>query len=434
MRLRYPFTTLSCLLLAATLQVHAAEPQHPFALTAEQWHALQNELRDLRERVSSLEEENQSLRDQKPAIIQEETAPATPALEPSNPFGQRVLLGGEGGLIYLDTGKNGATPNREFRVDEARLFLDVLLTQDIYLFTELLLAERERNDIALNTGELYVDIENILPEINDALTLNLRAGRFDIPFGEEYLRRDANQNPLISHSLPDFWGIDEGLELFGMLGSVDYTVALQNGSTKTTRDGDPAKALTVRLGMHPTSWMRASVSAMRTGDLSTSKDRLSELWFGDAFIRSIGGTNTTTHFDAKLLQGDLSFDWSSGSLWLSGGVMDYADDDSASRNERDVAFYVAEIVQDLTPKVYSALRYSGIEASKGIPVVGQGDFGSFFSPLLTENIWRLGLGAGYRFSDHVTTKAEYSVERGELTNGKKLEARDQIGVGVSYDF
>ena len=66
--------------------------------------------------------------------------------------------------------------------------------------------------------------------------LNVRAGRIDVPFGEEYLMRDAIDNPLISHSLPDIWGVDEGIELYGAAGKFSYVVAVQNGGIPATRD------------------------------------------------------------------------------------------------------------------------------------------------------------------------------------------------------
>lgn len=35
------------------------------------------------------------------------------------------------------------------------------------------------------------------------------------------------ENPLISHSLSDLWGIDPGVELYGTVGDFNYVVAVQ---------------------------------------------------------------------------------------------------------------------------------------------------------------------------------------------------------------
>jgi hypothetical protein len=94
----------------------------------------------------------------------------------------------------------------EFRIDEAKLFVEAPIWGDVYFYSELNLATREESNVALHLGELYLDFENVSQLWNCDRMLNLRIGRLDIPFGEEYLTRDAIDNPLISHSLVDFWG------------------------------------------------------------------------------------------------------------------------------------------------------------------------------------------------------------------------------------
>src|SRR5262249_8445580 len=140
-----------------------------------------------------------------------------------------IHIGGEGGVGYFDTGREGMFPNSEFRVDEAKLFVEAPLWNDIYFFSEINLAESMWGDLNLHLGELYVDFENVSKLWNRDRWVNLRVGRFDIPFGEEYLTRDAIDNVLISHSLADFWGVDEGVEAYGALSKFSYVVAVQNG-------------------------------------------------------------------------------------------------------------------------------------------------------------------------------------------------------------
>src|SRR5437016_14557117 len=94
---------------------------------------------------------------------------------------------------------------------------------------------REAQDLSLQLGEAYLDFENVSRLWNSDRMLNVRAGRMDIPFGEEYLNRDAIDNPLISHSLSDFWGVDEGLELYGRVGKFSYVLAVQDGSVSAVR-------------------------------------------------------------------------------------------------------------------------------------------------------------------------------------------------------
>ena len=76
---------------------------------------------------------------------------------------------------------------------------------DVYFYSEINLAMREDDSLRPSIGELYLDWENISKWWGMERVLNLRIGRMDIPFGEEYLTRDAIDNPLIAHSLTDFW-------------------------------------------------------------------------------------------------------------------------------------------------------------------------------------------------------------------------------------
>ncbi len=135
----------------------------------------------------------------------------------------KVHIGGEGGLGFFHTGSKGQFSNSEFRVDEAKLFVEAPIWRRVYFFGELdlVIREREPDDDNIKVGELYVDFENVSALWNQDNVLSIRLGRMDIPFGEEYLTRDVIDNPLISHSLSDLWGIDEGIEFYGKAGRFD---------------------------------------------------------------------------------------------------------------------------------------------------------------------------------------------------------------------
>src|SRR5207253_2373857 len=111
----------------------------------------------------------------------------------------KVSITAEGGVAFFHSDRDGIFPNSEFRVDELKLFLESPVMGDVYFFTELNLMTREAYDLGLELGEAYLDFENISKLWHQDRTLNLRIGRMDIPFGEEYQFRDAIDNPLISH-------------------------------------------------------------------------------------------------------------------------------------------------------------------------------------------------------------------------------------------
>src|SRR5437660_1192004 len=161
-------------------------------------------------------------------------------------------------------------PKGDFRVDEAKLFVETPVFEDVYFYSEINLMRRESSDLTVQLGECYLDFENVSKLWNREGWMNLRVGRLDIPFGEEYIYRDAIDNPLISHSLTDFWGVDEGVELYGTVAKVNYVLAVQNGGAQVARDFTADKSVTVRLGGDPTKWLHVSASAMRTGDLDVA--------------------------------------------------------------------------------------------------------------------------------------------------------------------
>jgi hypothetical protein len=244
--------------------------------------------------------------------------------------------------------------------------------------------------------------------------LGIRVGRMDIPFGEEYISRYVVDNPLISHSLTDLWGKDEGIEFYGGVGQFDYVFAVQNGGHPALSDFNRDKSIAGRIGWKPAQWLRVSGSAMRTGDLDAANDSLSELWFGNGFLRATGPGATIFHGDA--FEGDVQASWKTGQLKIAGGLIKYGDNAPvASASSRDIYYYYVEALQRVPgrEKLYGAARFSQIFADRGVPIVGSGDFGAYlFNPATaTDRIWRMSLGGGYHFSEHLVAKLEYTLER-----------------------
>ena len=283
-------------------------------------------------------------------------------------------------MAYFRTsGGDSAFPNSTFRVDEAKLFVEAPVWNNTYFFGELDLVTREAIDETFHLGEIYIDFENVLRHWTDQNWLSLRLGRMYIPFGEEYLARYVIDNPLISHSLGDLWGVDEGIELYGKAYGLDYAVAVQNGSVPSLHDFNGDKSVAGRVGYNFGKRARVSFSGIRTGKISVANDMLSELWFGNGFFRSIGNPATTATFQANVFELDAQTFWKSGHLKLAGGYFEYCDNDSAANNSRDGFYYYAEAVQNILPKLYAAARFSEIHSREGMPVVGNGNGNVYLS-------------------------------------------------------
>ncbi len=345
----------------------------------------------------------------------------------------KVRISGEGGAGFFKSGSEGMFPDSSFRVDEAKLFVDAPLWGDVYAFAELRLATHEASDLYLNVGELYLDFENVSQLWGRDGQVNFRVGRLNIPFGEEYLARDAIRNPLISHSLSDFWDVDEGVELYGSFGKVSYVAAVQNGGGGTTGDVNGDKAVIGRVSYDPQPWLHLSVSGMRTGDLDVNNDGVSAVWFGGGWFRSLGSTNTTK-FHANAVEGDVELRLPIGRLKTFGGYVSYGDNDPTRNNHRDVYYYSVEATHDFNRRFYAAARFSQIFAAKGFPIVGGSKVGDYLFGPLTDNIWRLSLGLGYRWSQNLAIKTEYTLEQGRTADGTKRNHEDLFAAEAVFGF
>jgi cell division protein FtsB len=434
---------VTSLFLAGTGRVGAADVQSmsdQILQLQKQNEALQEQLRKQQELIDSLSHKVSEIQNLN-ATHDREISDLKAEKEGSEAHAQsnkllrlgKVQLGGEGGVAFFHSESKGSTPNAEFRIDEAKLFVDAPIWDNVYLFGEINLASREETDLNVRLGQLYLDWENISQLWGQDRELNLRLGRFYIPFGEEYIYRYAIDNPLISHSLSDIWGVDEGVELYGSVKKFSYAVAVQNGGIATTRDFNADKSVAGRVGYDATKWLYMSVSGMRTGDLDAQNDVLSELWFGSAWIRRIGSPGTT-RFHANLVEGDVQLNWPGFHIWGAGGYVNYEDNDPLGRNQRDVYYYYVEGVKDITRKFYSAARFSQALAADGFPIAGNGTIHSYFADPLTTEYWRLSLGLGYRFSPNLVAKGEYSFNQGKRVDGEKRTDENVFALEAAFRF
>jgi hypothetical protein len=346
-----------------------------------------------------------------------------------------VRIAAELGLAYFRTGSEGQFPGGSFRADDPVISIEAPVAKRTYFYTELRLLPRDANVETADLGELYVDFEDVLGSFGQPGLLSVRVGRVNIPFGEEYLVRTPVANPLISHSLSDIWGVDEGVEIYGRAGPFNYVVAAQNGGVSRLRDATSDKSLTARVGWNPVPWLHLSASAMRTGNLDVVGDNLSEVWFANGFIRALGPAATTTTFWASLRQLDAVGRWKSGHLGVNWGEVRFDDNDRVANNARQMRYGAVELVQNFTQSWYGAARYSEIAAPAGYPLSGWGRMGVyFFRPLFTTGLQRLSVGMGYRLSAPVVLKVEYTSESGRMTTGARRDHENFFGSELAVKF
>jgi len=394
-------------------------------LSKEPWEDLQEQNRLLRSQLQSQQHQLDELRSQVERLNEgRDAGPASGKASGSPSADRKLIVTGEVGAAFFAASRNGQYANKEFRIDDANVRVEASIAKNTYLFGEVQMAKREAGDENFHLGEFYFEFEDISGSWGGPTRLvNARVGRMDIPFGEEYQVRDPLTNPLVTHSLSDIWGTDEGIELFGEFGRSSYAFAVQNGSSKTMRDYNSDKSLTFRYGFDVTPKLHVSASAMRTGKLDSVREPMSEVWIGNSIFRNIGSAASTVH-QAELGELDAIYRWSAGQLMVAGGRARYRDDDPRANNTRHFTYYQAEAMQLLTREWYAAARLSTLSVDDGYPLVGIGNFGQyFFGPLHTKSMRRMTLGAGYRFNRSLVLKLDYTFEDAKLTTGASRDTR-----------
>jgi uncharacterized coiled-coil protein SlyX len=402
-----------------------------------QLQAQQQTIDALNARLSSLDEASARQAQALQGLRERLDAPAAgaPAVPASSSSDNEIRISGEAGLGFFNSGAQGQYPNGDFRLDEARVFVDAPVWKNVFLHTEIDLRTREATDDDVYTGELYADFENVsgLWGADDLLTV--RVGRFYIPFGEEYQHRMVLDDPLISHSASDIWGLDQGVEIYGKRGELSYVVAVQDGGINSIHDFNPDKSVAGRIGFDPAPWLHLSGSAMRTGRLSSSGDQLSALWFDQGFIRSLGAATTTNEFDATLLEVDGSVHAGGGSLAAAGGTVRFDDNNRTRNDSRHLTYYYIEATQQLDEQLLAAVRFSHISAPGGYPLGGQGGLSTFFfGGISTTTLNRLSLGLDYRFGPPLVLKLEYSPEWGQTLTGQTRDHENLLSSEVGVKF
>lgn len=422
-------TTLTTAAEVSGAQVQALIEQN--RRLQEQVRVQQSRIEELTAKVSDVVQLSE--RHERALRTLDDRAGAAPAPAVSRREGE-MRISAEAGLAFFKTSSQGQYPFSAFRIDDAVLSFEAPIRKNTYFFTELRLLPRETNEETFELGEIYVDFENVSAAWGQPGLLNLRVGRLNIPFGEEYLNRGVMANPLISHSLSDFWGVDEGIEAYGRIGPAQYVIAVQNGGVSRLRDFHSDKSVTARVSWQPTRWLSLSGSAMRTGKISTA-DNLTELWFGNAFFRSIGPTARTPDFWVNLMQLDSTVRWKTGRLGLSIGQAHYNDSDPLADNSRTLKFGHVEGVQTITGALFGAVRHSEITVDRGYPLAGWAPMGAFFfRPVLTEELRRTSVGLGYRFGDPLVLKVEYTWENGRTTTGLRRDKENFFGTELGMKF
>ena len=160
-----------------------------------------------------------------PAEVEPPRLSAEPSAGPAPNATRPFKVGGHISAAGRRAGRSAAFPGNSVRFDEVRLEVGGAIGPRVLAWADLEALTRERYKRGMQVGEMFLEVA-LLRERPD---VRLRLGRLDVPFGREHRRRDAPDNPLVSHSVADVRGVDEGVQLQGGRGRWDWALALQNG-------------------------------------------------------------------------------------------------------------------------------------------------------------------------------------------------------------
>ena len=364
----------------------------------------------------------------------------------SRPWYQNIDISGFGAGAFLDTGVQGMRPDGGFLIKEASIFVELDIWENSTFYIEIQ-TNRLGDDKTkfVRTGEVYAHFRNLLKKWGDGL-LNIKAGRIDIPFGEEYLWQDAIDNPLISNSAAYPYGWDEGVLLYGKAHGVGWIATLTDGTDERSIEDHPSKAFNAKVYGNLWKSLYVSSSFMKNG-----KAAKSAMEFGGSHFQPVGashasstGSSPNDKVDATLYELDAKY--SIGQSGTKGYVAlfygrAFQDDDDPSF-DRDLTWFSIEPLYNITSKIYAVMRYSEIgtyDADKGYHFDGKTTAGgnSTFG-YDTKRFRRFALGVGWKPNPRTMVKIEAGRDWFDLIDSSLStpgnDGRNLFGIELALRF
>ena len=353
-------------------------------------------------------------------------------------------LSGFGAFGFIDSGETGTTPEGGFQIQEATIFVETDIWRNSSIFVEVQTNRLGADESKfIRTAEVYGHFRDLIE--TPSLNMGLKAGRIDIPFGEEYLAQDAPDNPLISFSAAYPYGWDEGILLYGDAWGVGWIAAVTDGTDDRSIEDNSEKAYNLKLYGDLLPRLYVSGSLMKNGDASKSA-----VEFGGSHFQPVGASHQSTagasaspHVDALLYEFDalvrLGREGSGG--YVSGAFGQATQDDSDDTFDRDFRWHTIEGLASGWRNVYVAARYSEIgtyDSARGWHFDGKptaGGNGAFGYDV--ERFRRLSFGVGWDPNPQVRLKVEVGQDDFDLIGGSPYgsgQSRALFGVGLTMRF
>lgn len=399
------------------------------------WAEDQGELQRLRERIEELEKRLQQLEE---AQAQQQAAEAKrreaearrPEAVEAATRGSKIKVDGRLFAGVVDTGSQGAFPNRSLDIPDAKLRFTFAPSKDITI------VNRFSTNRAATSGfdYFYVDLNNL----GGLSGHTLRIGKMKIDVGEETWTDNPVESILITNSVSHVSGYDEGISLRGPLGRsrrpVCYSLAVLHGNKDfVAANGELAWA--AKVGGAATDHLYLSASYLATGDLVKKDGTLDKPDFKVAeLVEAPAGASA---WSRKLWEVDVR--WNYGAAGVKPAIVSepaprfqaaaaYGEftDAATPVPDREGKYWFLEALYNLSPRIFFAGRHSEVALDDGA-TAKLGD-----SPVPVNAYRRLSLGLGYRVTPLTQLKVEWT--RNRTSGGAPAPDLDQFAVGLATKF
>ncbi|MDI6733597.1 MAG: hypothetical protein QME51_06940 [Planctomycetota bacterium] len=340
--------------------------------------------------------------------------------------GSRIAAG------YIDTGSAGNNTTGAFAIPDVKLQTNVKVDNDT---TAVVRLDLTNGMVNANVDYAYIKLDNLINNLTGSkgqINPEVIFGRFKADFGEETWSNNPVEGALITNSVANVNGYDEGLQVKQQL-PIDLPVilavsfALLNGDT-AAGDANGTKAYNLKVS----GQMK---NAIGPGGLAFSLSRYDSgvLEGVTTSAMGVGGVPATYAADWRrmilelnvrydLLEGAQKFDPSKSPLSADAkGVFRLAygqgGDSGASATKRTYTYIMLDGIFNVNNKMYAAFRYSYTDVDIGLATATD--------PGKTT---RISIGGGYRLNENAILKAEYTInQEEEVATNPKLE-NDQVGL------
>jgi hypothetical protein len=359
----------------------------------------------------------------------------------SRPWYERFEMTGYAAAGAVCTGAGGVDPYMHLHAREVDLLVDAHSTENVLFHADWSIVPLTHEDDSVSPSvqfpELYVSIDGDLFKIPNR-KLSLIIGRFAVPFGEEYLTHRSFDNSFLTTTVYYPYAYDNGIELTGKMNSLEYALAISDGSDTKKNEPSNTKSIALRLRGNASPSLFLSASYMNQG-LSQVGNAAMELGGGhaNAMSSSLSGFAKFQmyHLDTKY---NLN---SSANLKLGFGQAMIEDENSSSPDGKvDLTFFNIEPRMDITEKTFVALRYSRIQTGdsttgyvfNGEPFAAGDNYG-----YISKSLSRIALATGYTLTPKAILKFEYSYDEFMFKDGTPDQADPKrwfVGTDLALKF